>query len=668
MEQKQGYGGARVVKSLCPMCATHCGINVHIRDNTVIKITPMREHPLKNLCVKSTGIPDMQHSKDRLLYPMRKVNGNFKMISWEEAMEFIIGKLEQIKEKHGPEALALIMGHGLFNKESIGLIRIFAEAFGTPNICSAGPLCEWPRAVGHTITFGASAWHDIGRAGLILEWGIDGWNSTTPARALYNRMKKSGQKLVVIDPRRTHNAKMADLHLRIKPGTDHALMLAFMNVIIGEDLYDHAFVEKWTIGFDRLKEAVKAYTPEWAEEITRIPADQTREVARMYATIKPASFATFVPLQQSSNAFHNLRSSAILMAITGNVDVPGGNRLISHPPDILAWPHHAEGYQPKTQTFTGERWPLFEKVIKEAVANCLWDTIVTEQPYPVKGLIIQGGNMGVTFPDSNRFKEAAKNLDLFVVMDLFMTETAKEADIVLPAATSLECRWSHSYIWALMPLVCIPAPAFEPSGECWADSKFWIELGRRMGFEAAFPWKDTDELLEETLLKPFDKTFEWLEENPRGFFYAPKEYGKYEKDGFATPSGKVEIYSQTLEDMGLPPLPVPYDEPLESSVSTPEVFKEYPLMAITGKRYEEYEHSCWRNLPKLRKRRPDPELEIHPNDAFDKGLKNGEWAVIESPRGQAEMKVKITEDTMEGVITMPHGWSGHGNVNLLTSN
>ncbi|MDY7035730.1 MAG: molybdopterin-dependent oxidoreductase, partial [Thermodesulfobacteriota bacterium] len=274
-----GPSKERVVKTLCPMCATHCGVKVNVRENTIVSIKPNEEHFLKRLCIKSQAAPEMQSSMDRLLHPLKKINGDWKPISWDKAMDFIISKLRYIEQNYGTESLAIEFGHGLFNKESIGLVRKFAEAFGTPNIADCGCICQFLKACAYYITWNEDIYADVARAKCIVNWGADPWNSATPARPLYRQLKDKGQKLIVIDPRKIRISEMADFHLRIRPGVDWALLLAWLNIIISEDRYDKHFVEKYTIGFDKLVEAVKDYTPKWAEDVTGIPEEDIIESA-----------------------------------------------------------------------------------------------------------------------------------------------------------------------------------------------------------------------------------------------------------------------------------------------------------------------------------------------------------------------------------------------------
>jgi len=644
-------------------------MDVHLRGDMIVGIHPMQEHPIRRLCVRATAAPDVHYSRDRLQYPLRKVNGSFKRVSWDEALDFISDSLNNIKDKYGPEAVATFYGHSQFVKENIGLTRLWAQAFGTPNIGDAGSICAVNRMIAGGVTFGGDPIHNVGKSKCIISWGTDDHNSQVAARFIWSSMKERGVKIIVIDPRVTHEAKMADLFIRPRIGTDWALALAMINVIINEQLYDKEFVDKWCVGFDKLSAAVAEYTPQKAESITGVPAKQIEECARMYATIKPAALGSGLPFDQTTQGFGTRRAQNILIALTGNIDIEGGNKLLPHAPSMLLRfaydvPEYHETHKP---TFTAERYPLWEKHTNSPVTHLLWDTILTEKPYPIKGFICQGGNPLRSFPNTSKVKSALEKLDFMMVMDIFMTDIAEFADIVLPAAFFLEKDWAHSYEQAHLPLVGIANKAVEPPGEGWSDSKFWIELAKKMGYEKAIPWKNDEELLDD-ICRSMGKTLkEMREKHPNGHWYAPKKERPYETEGFATPSGKVELYSETLERMGLPPLPVPYEEPAISPVTTPELFKEYPLMCIAAARCEEYEHTWGRNIPSLRRRVPDPLVDIHPKDAEKNSIENGQWCIIESPKGQTKMKARITEDMMEGVIAAPHGWGGECNINYLTS-
>jgi anaerobic selenocysteine-containing dehydrogenase len=663
-----------VAKTICAMCHNHCGIDVHLRGNTIIKLKPTQEDIKQRLCVKAAAITDYEYSNQRLIYPLRKINGSLKRVSWDEALNFIATKLNYIKAKYGPQSLAMYYGNGTIIQQAPGLMRLWAEAYGTPNICDVGCVCFWSEMAADLVTFGWQERPSLAGTKCILNWGFNSYHVLPPARHIWSHLKELGIKAIVIDPRLTYEAKMADLYLRPRVGTDWALALGFINVIIAEELYDKNFVDKWTIGFDKLAKVVADdYTPEKVAEVTSVPADLIRAAAKMYATTKPATISFGQPLNVTTHGFQVHRTRAILMAITGNFAVEGSNQIIQAPASkLLKFPREDYEYHKNHKpTFTADRYPLFEQIHHQPVGSLLADTILTGNPYPIKGFICQGGNPLGAYPDANKFKKALEELDFVAVMDVFMTELAELADIVLPAATFLERDWATIDIGAGHKAgVAIVRKVLEPIGECWSDTKFWLELAKLMGYEKALPWKDDEEVLE-AICQAEGKTLKEIEEGTQGF-HGSRGYKSYKGDtlgkkGFPTPSGKVEIYSERLEKMGITPIPVPYEEPCESPVTKPDLFKEYPLTGLSGVRKEAFTHTQGRTLPALRSRCPDPLFDINPKDAEKYGINNGEWAIIESPRGKIIMKANISEDIMEGLISMPHGWAGECNVNYLTS-
>ena len=658
----------RIVKTLCRMCGASCGIDVHTRGGTITRIARMKEHLYPELCIKSSAIPDLQYSKNRLLHPLKKVNGNWKQISWDEALDTIITKLTYVKERYGPQSTAVMYGHVHIANEISGLMNLFCEAYGTPNFTGVGAVCHLSKELSFKVTVGRMLYPHFGHSKLILSWGQNTWHSGPPTRPLLRSLKGRDVKLIVVDPRRTEMAKMSDLHLQLRPGTDWALALGLLNVIISEELYDKDFVTNWTVGFNEFAEAIKDYTAEKVGEITWVPADKIVQCARMYASIKPAAITTdAASIDHHTNTFQTGRAWAILHAICGNLDIVGGNKFVPLPHHEL---EHSTYYlerkpTPGPNTIGADRYPLFMELAKQCQGCLLPEVILTEKPYPVKAVLVSGLNPAATFPNTSKVKRALESLDFLMVMDIFMTETAQFADIVLPAATFLEKRTFRNYIFGNLAMMSMTHPVFEPSGECWPDTKFWLTLGRRMGYEKYFPWKNEDELLED-IMKAEGKTLKDMDNLPGGFFHHKREVLVYEQKGFNTPSGKVEIYSQHLKDLGIEPMPINYYEPAESPVSTPGLAKQYPLIATSGARIDTYMHSQGRNLPRLRSRVPDPEIEIHLEDAQKYGIQNGDWATIESRRGTIKMRAKVTEDILSGVISIPHGWGGNSNVNYLT--
>jgi anaerobic selenocysteine-containing dehydrogenase len=454
------------------------------------------------------------------------------------------------------------------------------------------------------------------------------------------------------------------VYAKIRPGTDCALALGMLNVIIAENLYNKEFIKKYTLGFEQLAQHVQNYSPEKVEKITWVPADKIRKIARIYAQAGSAAIIQGInTLDQHINGLQNNRVLAILQAITGNYNKPGGwatnpfMRLSDLRVTVEEEPIGAKEF-PMFRRFWGRTSPYGQQML-------LQDTILSEQPYPIKALIVSGGNPALSWPDTQKTKKAFQKLDLMVVMDLFMTETAELADIVLPCASSLE-RTGLAYNYALtagIPYAMLSRKIIEPIGESWPDWKFYSELGRRMGYGEYFPW-NSDEEVNAHWLKPSGITMEQLEENPAGLWFGKRCYDITAENQIKTPSGKIELYSETLAEAGYDPIPV-YREPSQSAVSDPELASEYPLILNLGARIIEYTHYQMRNIPKLSRLAPGPQVEIHPVTARKYGVQEGDAVFLETKSGQVKAQVKITEDMAPQVVSLPHGWGGKASANLL---
>jgi anaerobic selenocysteine-containing dehydrogenase len=467
---------------------------------------------------------------------------------------------------------------------------------------------------------------------------------------------------VVIDPKRIPLADKADMYLRIRPGTDGALAMAMMNVIVEEELYDRDFIEKHTIGFDKLKPHVREYTPAWAAEITWIPADDIRKLARLFAGTRGASiFQGTCTQDQTANGTQNSRAFAVLQAITGNINIPGG--WVTSPAPRFGNPGFSLGGDP----LGSDRYPLFFDLWGRKAPYGVVTLVPDSIPEKLKAFLVVGGNPLVSMPDSNAFREAFSKLDLLVVHDLFMTETARMAHYVLPACSHIE-KWGVAYTYNVchcIPYLMLRKKCIEPLNESWSEWKFLTELATRMGVGANFPWKSEEEFVT-FMLEPTGLSYDYLlNVKPEGDFYAKKEYAVPE-GLFRTPSGKIEIYSDTLEKAGFDPLPS-YLEPERGPIRGDKTFRDkYPLILSVGNRNLYYTHSQHRGVSALKAICPEGLTEIGPETAGKYGVEDGDMIVVESNRGQVKMKARVDERVAEGVVLVPHGWGGDANGNLLT--
>jgi anaerobic selenocysteine-containing dehydrogenase len=648
------------------MCHGACGVRVHLEDGRVVRVAGDPESPLSRgyICSKGRASVDYVCHPDRLLYPQRRLgpkgSNRWERISWDEALETIAARLLEYRSDYGPESVAVAAGTG---RPYMFFTLRFAHAFGTPNFVSYAHACYLPRIMASAITCrGPLPICDFyGMGGVtprcVLMWGCnipETGSSDGMVGVQVDLARKRGAKLLVVDPRRTRSASQAELWAQIRPGTDVALALSMLQVIIEEDLYDREFVERYSVGFEDLVERVKSYPPSRVAAITWVPESTIRGLARLYATTRPACLLWGNGLDQSANCFQTARALLILRAITGNLDVPGGDVFWEPPPGLF-----------RSEPFLGTENLLRERVAPETAArklssgeiplnpgvrhSRLWDAVLEEDPYPVKALLLMGTNPLLTASDPLRGEEALRKLEFSVAIDLFMNPTAQLADIVLPAASWLEqddVAEMH-FIWCVLA-----RQKLIEVGECWDDKKILIELARRMGMEDAFPWRDVREYCD-FVLEGAGLDFE--EFTKLGILRGEMRYRKHEAEGFRTPSGKFEIRSSILESLGRDPLP-DFIEPLESPVSTPELAADYPLVAVTGSKIEPFFQSELRQLDSQRKRNPDPLVQIHPGTAEALGVEDGDWVWVESPRGRIRQRAALTPAVDPRVAAIQHAW------------
>lgn len=662
------------VRTVCRSCHGGCGVIATVKDNRVIKVEGDPESPISHgtLCSKGLSITQVVYHPDRITHPMKKTPTGWQRITWDEALDTIANKFKQVIAEYGPESI--VVGQGTGRDYESHLYR-FANNLGTPNVLTAGHMCYVSRVGSTLITCGTLPIADYeGGPKLIVLWGVNPlWTNPDEYKGeTFWRAFERGAKLITIDPRKGFTAEKADLWLQIRPGTDAALVMGFHNVILEEELYDKEFVANYVHGWDAFKDRVKEYPLERVQEITWIDKNLIRKAARMYATTKPAAIHWGVPTEQTNNCVNYTRAATGLMAITGNLDAPGGNALFVNPPTRTVSEfaqHKALSPEQQKKRLGGDQFKLGARV---ALINPkkAWDAILTGEPYPLKAGILCGTNPVVSRANAKEAYEALKKIDFLAVVDFFMTPTADLADIFLPSATWLEQNhiadnWKrHGYVLARQKAVQVD--------ECWQDHKIFMELGKRMGQQ----WWDSVEDALDYLLEPAGLTWEQFKE--KRYLKGEMVYHKYRERGFSTPTKKVELYSTLMEKWGYDPLPK-YVEVAESPISKPEVAEHYPYILDAGLRTPTFFHTANRQVPWLREIRENPIVEIHPETAKKHGIKEGQWVYIESPRGRIKQCAKLNDGIDPRVIIAEHGWwypemkeEGHGwdtsNVNLLTDN
>jgi anaerobic selenocysteine-containing dehydrogenase len=703
----KGGKGIRVISDVD--AHSQCRMTVSVENGKIIEVRgdPTDPEGKGKLTLRGKHIKDILYAPDRLSSPMKRVGekgeGTWERISWDEALATISKRLNEVKQQYGPEAIDFHHGHYHSGDILGSYLPRLANLIGTPNITNVSHVCHLPRVfLEFNIDFGAVFQPDLPNTRCLLIWGGNPEVTNKPQEIAIREARARGIKLIVIDPRRTSYAERADFHAQLRPGTDGALALGMLNVIVNEGLYDKEFVQKWTVGFDKFAQRIEDYPPAKVEEITWVPADIIRKIARMYATTKPACISPRNALDQHTNASCGIRAINMLMAITGNLDIKGGN-VFTIPvsmgfEDLKLYDKLPPESAKKKIGADKVLWSKLSDTWPSAHAPSLWQAILEDEPYPVRAMMVMAANPAVINANSNVVQAALKKLDFLVVADLFMTPTAELADIVLPASTFLEQTRLVTYDihadhgWNSTSRLALSLKAVEPVGESWSDWKIICELGKKMGYGEYFPWKTREEAINDEI-KPLGITFEELKQHPEGFIITvppflytqkrgffgsimrgimklvafkdyPIMYKKYEMQGFMTPSKKVEIYSERLEKFGHDPLPG-YREPAESPISQPELAKEYPLILIAGTKLEAYTHSMMRNIPELRKHAPENVVEIHPDTAAKLRINDRDVVKVSSPRGSVQCKARVTTSIDPRIVHLYHGFK-ESNCNVLT--
>ena len=680
-----------------PGCHNGCGLIYYIKDGKIdhVEGDPEAGFNRGRLCIRCLNQLEMTYSDKRITKPMvrdrskRGDNSAWREVSWDEAYDVIAENVRDIWDNYGSECIAGLVGTG--RDVNCQLALTCYAAFKTPNLACgflSGDSCMLPRMAGTMITHGDCPVADMAQFNekrfddpdyvypeCVLIWGNNPIVSNGDGflgHWIVDAMRLGKTKVITVDPKLTWFASRSEVHLQVRPGSDAALAMAMINVIIAEDLYDHDFVEKWTYGFDELSERVAACTPEWAAEICGVDAADIRKAARIFGSARPASVQWGLATDQHANGIHEVHAIMSLAALTGSIEQPGGMRMAR-----LWWDmelSYSSGWRFLDPELQQKRLGLTMSPMHQfgvtacAQADCLLNAIENEDPYPIRMLYLEGtnpiANMGAEAP---RVYEAMMKVPFNVVLDYTMTPTASAVcDVFLPIAFSGE-RSSIREWWA-PTRAC--EPLVDPLGEARDGNQITVDLIRKLNPELAeeeFPgvltgpdlcqWQITNNSHNapegQTFADQVEKVATWPN-TP----YRRHELGLLRSDGqrgFNTMTGRIEFYSYTFESFGLDPLPT-YREPWESPVNSPEKLGDYPLIVCTGRRSWEFFHSEGRNQKTMRELHPDPMFEINPADAEKLGISAGDWCWIESPRGRCKQRADVTPAMKEGVVQCEHGW------------
>ncbi|HWD78922.1 MAG TPA: molybdopterin-dependent oxidoreductase, partial [Kribbella sp.] len=696
--------GVRRIPTYCPLCVSKCGAIATVEDGAFVALAPDPSHPTgQALCIKGKAAPELVNHPGRLLYPLRRTapkgagDPGWQRISWDEALDTIAARLTAASRDHGPESVVFATASPSTSamSDSIDWLNRLRRAFGSPNLAIYMELCAWGRMGAPLFTFGAPVpatyMPDLGNAGCILYWGYNPSVARLAHATATTAALRRGAKLVVVDPRRAGLASKADHWLRVLPGTDAALALAMIHVMLERGWYDEDFVRRWTnapllvrgdtgqlvraadvfpdgdpdhyVAWDEHLDRPVAYdssthqydadesqlaltgsyelptadgpvpcrpafalladecartTPRIAEELTSVPAASIEAAARTLWESRPVAFYTWSGLEQHSNVTQTVRAIHILYALTGCLDVPGGNVAFTPVPANQPAPMAPVG---SARAFGFTEHPLGPARFDFVTGADLYAAALDGQ---VRTLVTFGANLVMAHADSARGQAALSAIDFVVHADLFLNPTAELADIVLPVASGFESealRIGFETDQEAQSLVQLRRPVAPAPGEARSDLQIIFALAERLGLGDQFFGGDIDAAFRYQL-EPSGITLEQLRQKPSGVrLPLSTRYRKYrDAGGFPTPTGKVELYSETLLAAGHPPLPT-YAAPDAGSRTDPAA--QFPLTLTCAKSlwFCESQH---RGIAALRRSAPDPQVEIHPDTAGIRGIAAGD--------------------------------------------
>ncbi len=693
--QEGEYTVTRTNMWTAPGCHNGCSVLYYTKDGKVEKIEgdPLSPYNQGRLCMRCLDVVETFYHPDRLKYPLKRVGergeNKWERITWDEAYDDIVEHVKEIWRDYGPESIVSMQGTG--RNICWQTPYLSYAGFDSPNFVLgflSGDACYLPRTtIGHCFMgdfFVADMSQHLEQRYADPEYVYPEYILNVGNNALVSNgdgffghwivdvMKQGGTKLIVLDPSCTWLASKAEYWLQVRPGTDAAVVIAMINVIIEEDLYDHDFVENWCYGFEELAERAREYTPEIAAEIAGVDAELIREAARAFGKANPGTVQWGLKVDQTVCGIPLAQALLSIGAICGDIDVPGGmmiprcaydipdsygcgmwflsDEMLGKMLGVETSPLHALGFDPT------------------ANGDTVLNAIETGEPYPIRMQFIQSTNpIANMAADAPRVYRAMKSVWYNVVVDVFMTPTAIAcADIVLPCGMSCERNSARVWWWPLRSIVKV-ADYYEAK----SDEQIILELGKRLHPER-FPWNDDIELMtwwiqagnrfhagwphktDETFPELCEKVIDW----PDDWAYRKYELGWLRDDGqpgFNTNTGRCELYNTLFEAWGFDPLPY-YEEPPESPVSTPELFEEYPYVLTTGARTWEYFHSEERMVPRLRESHPDPLTDLHPDTAAKIGVCAGDWIWVENMRGKCKQRVRINPSLKPDTVRSEHGW------------
>ena len=664
----------KVVNGACPHdCPDTCAWQVTVEDGRAVALRGDPTHPFTRgtLCAKVNHFIERAQSPERLLHPLRRTgpkgSGQFERVSWDEALDQIASRLKAIVDRDGAPAILpySYMGtQGVVQANSIS--QRFFHRLGATRLVRA--ICGGAGGAGVTATNGIAMGimpEDIVHSRHIILWGTNTVVTNVHLWPFIREAREAGARLVVIDPARTRTSEQADWHVRPRPGTDTALALGMMHVIVRDGLHDADYIERYTTGFEALRARMAEYPPERVAEITGIAASDIEQLATGYATTRPSVIRTLVGMEHHAHGGMAYRAIACLPSIIGAWRERGGGHLHMVSKLRMLALNMSTVDMPELEDTSIRSFNMVQ------LGQALTDTTLAP---PIQALIVYNSNPAATTPHQNLVLQGLKREDLFtVVIEQFMTDTASHADFVLPATTQLEhldLLWS----WG-QPYVTLNQPAIAPLGEALPNTEIFRRLAARMGFNDPC-LQDSDEDIARAVLgnpHPFAEgiTYQALQEKGWIRFKVPDDHRPYAEGGFPTPSGKCEFYSEAMATQGRDPLPA-YAPAAESPSGDSPLRERFPLALMTAKSALHFLNSSYANLPRQLRAEKEPVADIHPADASARAIASGDLIRVFNDRGSLTLRARVGDHVVPGMVAVPSGWwaslsPGGSSANALTA-
>lgn len=663
-----------IIRGACPHdCPDTCAWRVTVENGRAVQLVGDPDHPFTRgtLCAKVNHFLDRVYSPDRVLYPLRRTGpkgaGEFVRVTWDEALDEIAERLRAVIATDGPTAIlpySFAGSQGLV--QMYGLSRRFFARLGASrlvrNICGAVGAAGVNATLG---TGGPMRPEDLAESHFIILWSTNTQVTNLHLWPIIRQARERGATIVAIDPLKTRTAEAADWHVQPLPGTDAALALGLMQVIVSEGLIDRDYVERHTLGFDQLKERLDDYPPERVAALTGLAAAEIARLARAYATTRPAAIRLLIGMEHHANGAMAYRTIACLPALVGAWRDRGGGLFYVTTSLFTRALNFRDLLQPQREDRS------IRAINMVQLGQALTDP--TLDP-PIRALIVYNSNPATIAPNQNLVRQGLARDDLLtVVHEQFLTDTARYADYVLPATTQLEQldlmnAWGHTYL-------ALNQPAIAPLGEAVSNNDFFRRLAARLGMDDPDLHASDEELARVALSSdhPYLEgiTYERLAAEGWAPLNLPDDFRPHANGHFPTHSGKCEFVSTSLALRGHDPLPT-YTPPTESPAGNPSLAARYPLQLIAAKSALHFLNSSYTGVERHRRAEGEPRLELHPEDARERGIADGDWVRVFNDRGEVVVRARLGDRVRPGVVSLPHGWwaslsPGDSSANALTS-